>query len=425
MAIGNFFIILFLLSLPTYFVPDLRIPLSFTSVPYAVPLAVLAALTSIPSVIRRLALDGRYLWVLCFPAFGLINLLSFVLAPEKNFDFGPRLILFSFIPLLFSAILTTPQRQKKAIWILFISSCIALSYGYWGYTSGSTGDPLEHALGYWGITYLPSTRNTDMIYLQAGLWWPISRLLHKSQITNFERVLWFALLALYAGAIVLSSVRGAWVGIAFTLGYAAATGLIPRPRRTTLANLAALVALSFVVVTAISVGGVQLVDADVQRTIGDRFSSIWTFEQVAGGNSNAIRLQLIVETIWIGLRNPIVGVGPGSLFVHYGSTELAGLNHPENWYLNVFAESGFVSLILIFYGIGRIFNTNRRGLLVGPLIMSADHIVPIWCNLTLVNWLFYSMFNQMEDNLWFWTGISICAAVALNPSQNVGSNSTK
>jgi O-antigen ligase len=402
----RFLFYLIYLTLGSYAAPQLRLGWGEHAFPYAVPLSVVLAAIVLLHTMKnggRVKLSSS----LCFLTQGyLLSVVgSTLMAREPHIVLAFKYSLMALLPILAALIASRERTLNVALVCLLFSGLGLFAYGAHGYLTWRTGDPAEHALGYFGVTYMMSTRNTDMLYLQVTFWLLLGyRLLGMRRAPFLTRFGVTVVLLALVLAVIMSLVRGAWVSmsLAFVFMWFLMTRLEPRINRSIVLWRLASIALTFL-------GLHYFLPQDKMQLLVDRFGSIF----LLSGElhlSNTARIALAGEVLSLIVAHPIFGVGVGNLRHHLMDFPYGPVNHAENVYLQVFAEQGvigFVSYVgLILWVSMRLLRGLRRA-------RAMSHAVACWALLAIVvNWVIYGLFNNVVDNLWFWAVFGLAAALA-------------
>jgi hypothetical protein len=206
----------------------------------------------------------------------------------------------------------------------------------------------EFRLGYWGISYQPSTRNHDYLYPLVGL--AISSYLFvnlKNGILNLSLILIFiiTLIACFSrGAIIIASFS---ILMLFRIASTNRKFII----------------ISILVVLVIT--NLQYVRNEYQTTYKAIISSIFELKNKDNKFSNADRINVIEDAFKASILNPL-GYGINNYGSIYKDTDKQISNSAENAYLTILVERGWLAsffFILTFIStIKNIINTNKIGL---------------------------------------------------------------
>lgn len=272
-------------------------------------------------------------WVLLWLCLLCAWLLCTAYGDQSVTEADVRLLVYSssLIPITWLA--ATEHRVPLAGGI-FAGVLFAVAVGFLRFVTLSGGEPAEHALGYWGIKYLPATRNGDVFYPLVGIAIGL-HFLHASA-TPFRRAATALLLLPLVAAVILSSSRSAWLGLAMLL----ALDLLRTPGRS-------------VWRVAITAGAVIAAFAFLFRQVPElatlltgRADTLFSLD-VSTSGSNVERLELLTAATHASLGT-LLGAGVGSFGEIVGYTNVTGhaLNHAENLLLTVSVEQGLLGFVI-------------------------------------------------------------------------------
>ena len=208
----------------------------------------------------------------------------------------------------------------------------------------------EYELGYWGISYLPSTRNHDYLYVFSCACLSLTLLKYKlsSFLKFFEMILFFLCLI----TLLLTLSRGAMI-IAAWLFYMFYRDSSARMRRCTLILLILIFVFSF-----------GYLMQNYYSTMKSVFLSIFGLEKTnsyGGVYSNDSRKRIYLNAIIYILSNPF-GYG----IQNYGIMS-NGYGSAENAYLTLLVERGWLAGIFFIRWLWRSFKESTRGTLTNSL----------------------------------------------------------
>lgn len=395
------------LTLGTYAVPEFRLGVGRNAVPYAVPLSVvLIILVTLQMVECRGRIKISYALVGFTYMYLLGTVLSTAFAKQPNLSLTAKYSLMAMLPLLVALIASDRRTLDVALGCLLLTSIAVLAYGAYGYFTGNIGDPVEHTLGYFGVTYTQSTRNSDMLYIQTLIWLLFALLLTSPKGTRKHPLLTLLLVALLissVAAVIMSLVRGTWVTVILVLGS------LWLSIRKHVPVLSVGKGLWWALALAAVAGIMLLLPEDPFRLVAARWESLFRLSD-EGGNSNAARIALTSKVLQIIVAHPITGVGVGNLRFHLADFAFGSVNHAENVYLQLLTEQGVLGFIAF---LGLLLWTSR-GLYQGlRRVTSATEAAPFLALLGItINWAAYGVFNNLVDNVWFWSVFGLAAAVS-------------
>ncbi len=246
---------------------------------------------------------------------------------------------------------------------------------------------------YLGISYLPSTRNSDAFYFGIASLVFFSGVYGKHPTSSFKRIFLLSGLAVSAFAVIFSLSRGVWISamlsVALTYGLRISLRVV----------LAAVIVLLF---ASFMLSEQTLSENFLIFLVTTGFNSIFDPEtansSVAGfyTYSNDQRLDIYSLAISDVISSPL---GNGIQFKPSYSL-LTGVSsvHSENIYLDILIVSGIFGLFIIFSFLQKCwkaYQTRARSLTVGTSCL-------FFC-------AFYSIFNSGLDfaPLWFVATVSV------------------
>jgi hypothetical protein len=221
---------------------------------------------------------------------------------------------------------------------------VATAFGFFHFITGIAGIESERALGYWGIRYMPATRNSDVLYpllgMICGIWWLMVG------VGLRQKLLGLLLGGACTIAVVLSYSRGAWlaafVGIAVLLLVA----------RVSAVGITAIL-LGFMVIAGVGFGVAtelsNLLNMDLADGLSARVTSIWN-PSADSTSSNDIRADILMASIAASFQYPL-GVGAGNYRYFINDPELG---NAENALFTVLGEAGWFGAIALAWIIYRL-----------------------------------------------------------------------
>ena len=238
------------------------------------------------------------------------------------------------------------QFARVLLNLVIASGIVFLVYGYYGYITGHIGVEPQFdwwpIAKYWGLHYLPSTRNADIHYMI----FPLIAVLVKTNRRWYDNIL----LILFGSTVLLSMARFAWLCVAGVLVlwflYCLRTD---KNIRILLGRLAlVVVALVMYVILLVAFGRVAYFfgkSTSILTTNSSALVSNSNAERSSAlvSNSNAERIEIIRTTVKVIRKHPF-GVGAENMHAYY-AVEGLKLNHAENTYLNLLAELGFIGML--------------------------------------------------------------------------------
>lgn len=387
-----------LAAVATYPLGNVRISLLGIEQPLYVPAAILFSLAyglsagARGAVRRPTVLPVFAVWLI-----GLGLIASSLVATHESWELVLKYAGF----ILFVAITAQVIREKDVLvraWSLLLGAVtFATTVGFVRFVSGTGGIASEHVLGYWGIHYLPSTRNSDALYPLVGLLICIGfatashgRGARRSLNRTMVQVSCLGVAAYCAVAVILSMSRGAWLAAIAGLTVVSVDGL-RRSRALGRMALAATLALGTLVLI------VSLWPNRV-GALGARWTSIF---DPTSRVSNGKRLDLASQAISIIALHPL-GVGVGNIGSHLSET-FRGY-WVENAYLNMAAEAGVLGglglCVLVVWPIVSSFRSTMR-----------TEIRQV-CLSVSVGTATFLLFNVELTGMLYWTVAGLLAACA-------------
>lgn len=345
------FCVLLILSILTYPLPDARV----FGLPVAFFLSLYSALLLLWSCYRK---KQKPNWRQAYPLVSLLAgfLISSVASHSWNLAFLTRLLTFYTIYFVLSngrilldwsgKAVVAEQFARVLLNLVIASGIVFLVYGYYGYITGHIGVEPQFdwwpIAKYWGLHYLPSTRNADIHYMI----FPLIAVLVKANRRWYDNIL----LILFGSTVLLSMARFAWLCVAGVLVlwflYCLRTD---KNIRILLGRLAlVVVALVMYVILLVAFGRVAYFfgkSTSILTTNSSALVSNSNAERSSAlvSNSNAERIEIIRTTVKVIRKHPF-GVGAENMHAYY-AVEGLKLNHAENTYLNLLAELGFIGML--------------------------------------------------------------------------------
>lgn len=300
------------------------------------------------------------------------------------------------LPVLYASMRKVPPER---LFLALLLGCVfAVGVGYWRFFTLQGGIPQEHLLGYWGIRYAPSTRNSDVLYptiatiLASGLLLGNGSRWRK----NAARAAFvFGLLAVF-----LSLSRGAW--IAMGCGLLAIHGQqLLKPRR-----LVRFFAGTFIL--AAVVGGVfALLPSTNKNEISNLALIAERVASFGGGDasvvSNADRKVILAKTLE-GMVSYPLGIGVGNIGWFFDTTTQIG--NAENAYVTLGAEGGWLAMGFFTLLIAVLWHAALKA--AQPLPDYASRI-PLGLITGLAT---YFLFNYEANSLFVWSTLAVAWAAA-------------
>jgi hypothetical protein len=389
----------------TQAIPQLRIHLLGRTFPPAYAVLGLAAPLVIVTTLRRpwpfSVADTAPLLLIPFLISGGALLGYLLHRPAASLDPTWRYALLPWlIPLLTRGL--TPAGTLYAWRGMMAGLLVLLGYGTYGLLTGNVGDPLEHALGYFGIQYNVSTRNADAMYLLA-LFFHLFR--PTLAATGWKATLWVGLSGVTGAAIVLTQSRGAWLALlaGAILSVALLRRLLMRDAESRRRLLGLLLVAAFAA-GVLSYGGES--SASLQRR---------SLGVLAGdpGGSLPDRRVLTAAGLKLVAAHPLAGIGPGTF---RRRIEQAGVvlnqgaaNHVEIAFLQVWLDAGilgWMGFLLLWLWLLLRRPRGRRSAAAQVRQACTKGLAAALC--------VYLLLNVIFDNVAFWTIVGLVAAYQLH-----------
>jgi len=399
--IENGLLYLLYLTLGTYAIPALRIG----SGEFAFPYAAYLIFVLLGVLVARLVKDQGSIYLSnALLMFTFVYLLSLVVSTSisqfPDLGMTVKSFFFTMTPFLVACVSDKVKFVRRAIICLGISGFVVFLFGAYGFVTGEIGSQSEHLLGYFGVTYEPATRNSDMLFLQSTFWILLSILLFGTR--SRMRIVYAVGVALLAAGMFLSLVRGTWITTSLTLLIIMVIGSRYRPQIRYVFPL-------FLVVVVVCLTGITfLLGQEQVHLIVNRFSTLSTLS-IDGGNSNLARIDLAGRILRIIPEHPF-GVGVANVRFYLADFPFGVVNHAENVYLQLCVEQGIFGVAIFLLLLGWIL--SRLSWFVRDTNHRPEEVWVGWALLGIViNWLFYGLFNLMIDSMWYWLVMSLAVSL--------------
>lgn len=389
----NALVYLLYVTLFLYAVPTIRYSGFENAIPYTVIITgvlwvfIIFKILHIGKIfISRKILTITYIFIIS-------SLFSLLFANYPNYYMTLKYGLFFLTPMVISLAIDKKDTLDMTLRLFLLSGVVVFIYGLYGYITGNIGIPSEHALNYFGVTYLESTRNSDMLYLHSTFYILLAYVLFNKDIKF--RFTANVLIAFLGTGMLLSFSRGTWISVLLTI----IIMLLAYRKRIIIHNwqlfLLFFMFLLIPLILSFLINGIDILLKERLAT----FLSMST----EGGNSNLARVVLINKSINIALTHPW-GVGIGNFRYYITDFAWGSINHAENAYLQILVEQGIFGLFaLISLFAWMIVTVNR-------IIKTSSTWIAVGFSLIIINWIIYSIFNVIYDHLWFWFVIGLIAA---------------
>lgn len=393
-----FILILAYLSLFTYSIPSWRIPISGGAFPFTAVLSVLMVVSlGFRMLTKRKAPSIPFALIMLFFVYNISILISLFYAVKVDWILVAKQVLFSASPMIIMAAKDGHKNNQHLVRILMINGVAIFLIGAYGYFSGEIGEVSEHLQGYFGVTYLESTRNSDMMFFHVPFLLILSYLFYWK--TKGVKILYLAVTVAIMMGMVLSYSRGTWISIALgTLSLVLVNwGHIKSKLKILLFSIFGMLALVVFF----------FLNPDTYQYVADRFALLFTLS-MDRGNSNQARIYLIQKSLELFAMRPL-GVGIGNFRYYFSDFFVGPVNHAENMYLQVLVEQGIFGFLSIVGFLGWLLKKLvylRKKTLPPSVLWQVNGAIAI-----LITWIAYGMFNHFLDNMWFWMVISYCVTL--------------
>lgn len=308
----------------------------------------------------------------------------------------------AFYPLLFIALcFRAPFVLNGFLRGLFLGLLALVLFGWSRFITGEGGLPAEHMLGYWGIKYTAATRNGDALapLMLTGITLAFIRPLSSGASSWFVRwILWISL-TIALPALALTFARSAWIAaVCFLLlnsGF---------DWRRLMKSASAVCIAIFALYTVARFVAPDLIDKTIDPVaLIERIQSIYNTNI---SSSNNERARLLSYAINLGINHPLFGVGSGGFeccIRELGYFDLMGSRHPENLFLHLFTEYGFLAAFFSFACLVVAGGHGLRSALPAARFAAA----------TLISFVVWLQFNSELSSFFVWVVMGIACSVAL------------
>lgn len=409
-VIQNALVFMLYLFAGTHAVPKMRLSLLGFSTPYSILIfytIIFVAFLKIIGERGKVKFPPTLLTAFAIYYFSIV--LSSNFAKDIDGELLFKWFLFPLMPICISLIGNKLNTIKYALVLFMVSGFCVFLYGIYGFVTWKVGDPLQHTLGYFGVTYEASSRNGDMLYFQSTFWILAAISLYADRVSRILRILCGFLAAMVAGGLVLSLARGAWISAVLTF---IAVIFIQKSLRKSygifqVKYFKTKLTVILLFITALLSVFLFTAGDDYKQLLAARTDSISTLSE-EGGNSNLARTRLLLKAAEVAVKHPF-GVGPWNLKYYLEDFYMTGLASAENVYFQVVAEEGIVGLVAYLYILLWTYKRLYRHLSI--IKQSSDQWVGWSLICILINWSAYGLFNIMIETLWYWLGISLAVAL--------------
>ena len=295
---------------------------------------------------------------------------------------------------------------------VILSSLILTAFGVARYVFGYYGAESEHSAGaftalagghyvYFGISYTPSTRNSDFLYftvpfLAAITWFVMS---HARCLAPL------AALVLAGLPILLSNSRSGWIatGVAAFLVFR---------KHIRMWMLLALLPLTFLSAEVLGIPAVTMVLNQSKAVVMSLVSPAQAAAEItnAGAFSNDDRIDLVRQGVLEIIKAPL---GTGTM-INFGRHYEPRVVHFENFYLDLLVMFGIlgVGCVFLLFGMPLIYHQKCAGSKMPGLYSLA---LSSFAMLVIM-----SAFNSVMDFAFFWFLLALSTATIHCLSQGTG-----
>lgn len=378
---------LFFVLIATYPISDFRI----WEQPYPVlclPFLILGFLGHL-FISKKKAIGHRNYILFLISFSGIVLISSIIFSTDLKLESISTILVFSSLP-LFTNYLLDDKKRKNIIRIWTLSSLFICLYGLYGFITWETGEVTEHLIGYFGVSYTGSTRNTDLLYFIFPFCFFSSKAFFgKQRYFLFNIIITIGLLLV----IFLTQSRGGIVAIILALI------TIPFFIRIRLKYgiLRRLLGLIF----TLSIVGfffLEKVPKDSLDLAYNRFSMLASMERghKKAYNSNLDRLYILNSSFKTIIEYPF-GIGISNSQYYLSDLKGNQMNHSENMYVTLWVEIGLLG-VLVF--------TVYLVLSINAIIRYYNKVGDEYAFFLLflfICYAYYGFFNLMIDSLWYWS----------------------
>ena len=397
--------VMFLLSLGSYPIEDLRLDIFglLVPAPSLIFALILITLSHHALVMRRydvlssvdpklVALSVLLGGLLMMSTIGAEAVSRCDAATFDNLKWIPYIIGF---PLL-AAILS--RLSERTMWSALLVACmITVILGYYRFMFLEGGIQAEHLLGYWGIRYTPATRNSDVLYPL------VAAILSAGLIRNAKSQMTRAILALAASisitAVVLTQSRSGWIALLMAVVTMYWTAFRPlRSEKWSIVWVLLATVVPLVIVASLS--------EQYSDLLLSRAKTIFVIEQEAGEASNVERMERYSSVVTVMASNPLgIGIGNFSCAVREIDREI---KHAENAYLTLTIEGGWIAgmsfVAILLYLFQRLRKREQNSHASNGQVSGIPEML-------LVALAAYFLFNDEVNSLFVWSLLAVVGSV--------------
>lgn len=397
--------VMFLLSLGSYPIEDLRLDIFglLVPAPSLIFALILITLTHHALVMRRydvLSSVDPKLVALSVLLGGLLTMSTISAgavsrcdaATFDNLKWIPYIIGFPLLAAILSCL------SERAMWSALLVACmITVVLGYYRFVFLEGGIQAEHLLGYWGIRYTPATRNSDVLYpLVAAI---LSAGLIRNASSQSMRAILTLVASLSIAAVVLTQSRSGWIALlvaAVTMYWTAF-----RPLRSEKGGIVWVLLATVVPLIIVASLPEQYSDLLLSRA-----KTIFGVEQEVAEASNVERMERYTSVVTVMASNPL-GIGVGNFSCAVGEIDRE-VKHAENAYLTLAMEGGWVAgvsfVAILLYLFQRLRKRGQNSQAFGGQVggISATLLAAL---------AVYFFFNDEVNSLFVWSLLSVVGSV--------------
>lgn len=374
-----------------------------------IPIAAVLTVTRIVVARRYTQLDikpplqsvDKAMVIFLFIGFAIFQSTLWAIIPDWKTSL--TLLLYSAVlPIVMLLNIRSTKTIQAAFFIVAVTCLLLVLLGFYRYVTGEGGIPSEHALNYWGIHYAPATRNSDVLYAGVGMCIASSFMLFGPRKFNWLKLGAGIAAFIFGVAVFMSLSRGALVTTGISV---VVLGQRYFKKKSGLFVFSAFIALMLVILGFSQTASFSL--------LTERFGTLGS-DELEGSDANSMLARLVVQSnafqriIWT--ERFFLGVGIGN-FSQYVSLNETTVNHAENAYISLWAETGIIGFIAyvlaMVYPIRVLWRIDSEWQEPDTLwVFLAALVIPIgWALNFLVTTEYYGVFH--------WEIVSLSAAAAL------------
>ena len=398
----------FIGSLATWPVTFLRVNLGFDRVPYSFVIGLgLAYLWGAETLVEgeKFRFPPVLRWITVTFAFSVF--LSTLFASQPDLNLSIRYTLYILSPLLIAAQIRERRTLRQSTVLFVLSSLAIFLYGVYGYVTGQGGIASEHSLGYFGVHYLPSTRNSDALYFEGLFFLTLAYSVVGDKSRKWERLASAAVAVVSLAAIGATLSRGAWISVALGL-----LAIWVALRNLGWQRLHRQFRVARGIMFAVFVIGVILLSTmPTKELLVNRFKRL-VIPKLAYQTGIKDRLNILKGTISIINNHVLLGVGAGNFANSFASlgipTSHSRVLEPENAYLQAWAEQGLLGFLALSSMVMFILQALYHRLKAS--MHSSDQWVGVGLFGFMMSCAIHMLFNPIIEELYFWTALGLAAS---------------